>query len=138
MLDKSYEDKLSGKISEDYWCRRSREWEEEMIDYRMQISRHEKANFNYYDTGVKILELAKQAHALYLKQNHQERRKLLDQVVLNCTYDRGSLSVSYRKPFDILAEGLICNKWRGIRDDFKTFLCDMPQDVGELIQVVAT
>jgi site-specific DNA recombinase len=116
ILDMAYEDKLSGKISEDYWCRRSQDWEAEILDCRMQISRHEEVNFNYYETGTQILELAKQAHSLYLKQNHQERRRLLDQVVSNCTYDRGSLSVSYRKPFDILAEGLIRNKWRGRRD----------------------
>ncbi len=29
------------------------------------------------------------------------------------------------------------NKWQGIRDDFMTFLRDMPQDLIELIQAVA-
>lgn len=27
--------------------------------------------------------------------------------------------------------------WQSIRDDFKTFLCDMPQEVVEMITVVA-
>ena len=116
LLDKAYEDKLAGKISEDYWCRRAQAWEIEIKECRDQIRRHDEANINYYETGMRILELAKEAHSLYLRQNHFERRKLLEQVVSNCTFDHGSLSFSYKKPFDILAKGLKNNKWRGRRD----------------------
>ena len=116
LLDKAYNDKLEGKISEDYWLRRSQQWEDEIRSCRHQISRHDNANMNYYRTGVQILELANKAYFLYLRQNHYERRKLLDQVLLNCTFNNGSLSFSYKKPFDILAKGLEDNKWRGRRD----------------------
>jgi len=112
LLDKAYNDKLEGKISEDYWLRRCQQWEDEIRSCRHQISRHDNANMNYYRTGVQILELANKAYFLYLRQNHYERRKLLDQVLLNCTFNNGSLSFSYKKPFDILAKGLENNKWR--------------------------
>jgi len=76
------------------------------------------ANKNYYRTGVQILELANKAYFLYLRQNHHERRKILDQVVLNCFFDNGNLSFSYKKPFDILAKGLVSNKWPAGMDVF--------------------
>jgi len=116
LLDKAYTDKLEGKISEEYWLRRSQDWKAELLSCRHQICCHDHANINYYKTGLQILEIANKAYFLYLRQNHQERRKLLDQVLLNCSYDNGSLSFSYRKPFDILAKGLKNNKWRGRRD----------------------
>jgi hypothetical protein len=34
----------------------------------------------------------------------------------DCTFDRGSLSVTYRKPFDRLVEGNRSGDWLGGRD----------------------
>lgn len=37
-------------------------------------------------------------------------------LLSNCTLDRGTLYPAYKKPFDILAEGLQSEDWRGGRD----------------------
>jgi hypothetical protein len=105
MLDKAYEDKLAGSVSDELWKRKSAEWESELSDIRGQLQAHENANFQYYESGVQILELANQAYGLYLAHNRQEQRRLLDTLLLNCTFDRGTLYPTYRKPFDILAKG---------------------------------
>jgi hypothetical protein len=56
-------------------------------------------------TAAKILELAKQAENLYKSQKPAEQRRLLETVLSNCTFNRGSLTPTYRKPFDLLVRG---------------------------------
>jgi hypothetical protein len=52
-------------------------------------------------TGEKILELVKRAGILYKTQDPAEQRQLLDSVLSNCTFDRGSVCPTYKKPFDL-------------------------------------
>jgi len=72
----------------------------------------------------KILELAKNAHSLFIQQNSHEQARLLRTLVSNCTFDRGSLSVTYVKPFDILVEGNENGNWLGVRDGFHNWLVE--------------
>jgi len=113
MQDRAYEDRLSEKITESYWQRRSEEWEDELVNIRSELAAHENANLNYYQTGVEIIELAKMAHSMYLSQSRQEQRRLLNTLLSNCTYDRGTLCPTYNKPFDILAKGAEIQSMRG-------------------------
>ena len=62
--------------------------------------------WGYIDQGIQILELAQQAHSLYVRQNVREKRRLLDTVLWNCTLDDVTLYPTYRKPFDLIAEGV--------------------------------
>jgi site-specific DNA recombinase len=71
---------------------------------------------DYAATGEKILELAKNARFLYQQQDFAERRRLLDSVLSNCTFDRGSLCPTYAKPFDLLAQGRETGNWRALQD----------------------
>jgi len=116
LLDRAYEDKLSSKITEEFWERKSSEWNAELLDIEHEIKAHRNANLNYYETGTQILELANRAYDLYLKQERHEQRKLLDTILSNCTFYRGTLCPTYRKPFDILAKGSESQSIRGLRD----------------------
>src|SRR5688500_13038267 len=53
---------------------------------------------------------------LMLKVKSPMRRGLLKTLVSNCTFDRGSLLATYRKPFDMLVEGNENGNWLGGRD----------------------
>ena len=72
--------------------------------------------------GSQIIELAKDAYDLYLQQTNYERRTLLDQVLSNCTIDDGTLCVTYRKPFDLFANGDETEIKRGWLYEFRNFL----------------
>jgi hypothetical protein len=63
-----------------------------------------------------ILELAKNAHNLFIRQDPREQARLLKTLVSNSTFDRGNLSVAYVKPFDLLVEGNETENWLGGRD----------------------
>jgi hypothetical protein len=47
---------------------------------------------------------------------------LLKTLVWNSTFDRGSLSVAYVKPFDMLVEGNENGNWLGVRDGIRNWL----------------
>jgi site-specific DNA recombinase len=115
-IDRAYEDRLAGRVSDDLWLRKSKEWEHELADIRRDTALHESASHDYMSKGSKILELAQTAPAQFLTQNAAEQARLLKTVLSNCTFDRGSLSVTWVKPFDLLARGNENGDWLGGRD----------------------
>jgi len=113
LLDKAYEDKLTGTISPELWQRKSTEWQEELISIRQQLNAFENATADYYRLGMEILELANSAYGLYLKQEWEEKAKLLRTLLSNSTFVCGTLYPTYNKPFDILAKGSEFQSKRG-------------------------
>ena len=110
-LDRGYEDYLEGKISETFWTRKSDEWETELGTVETEMGRLSRPAPDYAVTGQKILELVKQAEFLYKSQNPAEQRRLLETVLSNCTFDRGTLCPTYSKPFDLLVRGNETGDW---------------------------
>ena len=88
----------------------------ELATIEEELSRLSRPSPAYAATGEKILELAKHAHFLYAQQPFAERRRLLDAVLSNCTFDRGTFCPTYTKPFDLLVQGNQTGNWRGRRD----------------------
>ena len=114
--DRAYEDFVEGRISEEFWTRKSQRWEAELQVIDTERTRVEQPRPAMMVTARKILELAKQAESLYKSQNLAEQRRLLETVLSNCTFDRGSLCATYAKPFDLLVRGNETGEWRGRRD----------------------
>ena len=115
-LDRAYDDRLAGKISEELWMRRSTAWEADLASVGQEVKQHQQASHNYSATGSKILELCQSAYSLYSQQKPVEQRRLLKILLSNCTFDRGTLTPTYNKPFDLLAEGNKTGNWLGGRD----------------------
>jgi site-specific DNA recombinase len=115
-LDRGYDDFVEGRITEEFWTRKSQAWEAELRVIAEERARVEQVKPATALTAEKTLELAKQAENLYKSQDPAEQRRLLETVLSNCTFDRGSLSVTYSKPFDLLVRGNQTGEWRGRRD----------------------
>ena len=101
--DAMYIDKLDGKVSEDFFSRKSEEWGAEQANILRKIEQHQSANRFYLEEGTRFLELAQKAVTLYEKQEMEEKRRLLNFVFSNSTWKDGKLKPVYRKPFDLLA-----------------------------------
>jgi site-specific DNA recombinase len=56
------------------------------------------------DEGVQILELARNAQRLFAKQEPREKRRLLNFVLSNCSWENGAVRATFRQPFDLLAK----------------------------------
>ncbi len=82
----------------------SAEWREEQNRCLRDIERHQNAEQSYMNEGVALLELARNAQSLFERQDAREKRRLLNFVLSNCTWDDGEVVATFRQPFDLLAE----------------------------------
>jgi site-specific DNA recombinase len=110
-LDQIYLDKLDGKISEDFWLRKTQQWQQEEQQILVAMKALEEATPDRSLNAVRILELANKAYSLYLRQNHTERGKLLRIVLSNCLIDSVSIYPTYRKPFDLILGAAKTGEW---------------------------
>jgi site-specific DNA recombinase len=115
-LDQAYLDKLDGKISEEFWNRKSAEWIAEEQQVLLAMQGLEQAKPERMIDAVRTLELANKAYFLYLKQEPAEKAKLLKLVLSNCAIDAASIYPTYRKPFDLIFDRTRTGEWRARRD----------------------
>ena len=99
-----YIDKLDGKICGDFYDQMAGEWREEQRRLQREIDRHETAEQSYMDEGVQILELAQNAQRLFEQQEPRQKRRLLNFLLSNCSWEDGEVIATFRQPFDLLAE----------------------------------
>jgi site-specific DNA recombinase len=103
-INAMYLDKLDGRVDGAFFDKMSAEWREEQNRCLQEIERHEAAEQSYMDEGVQILELARNAQRLFERQEPRQKRRLLNFVLSNCTWEDGEVVATFRQPFDLLAE----------------------------------
>jgi site-specific DNA recombinase len=116
-MDQMYEDKLDGKIDEQFWTRRMSECRMQERSLESQLSAlSTKVSSDSVLTVQRVFELANRAHFLYLARNSEERGQLLKMVLLNCATDGVTLTPTYRKPFDVIFRRAKNEEWSGRED----------------------
>ena len=108
-LDTMYVDKLDGRIDASAFDRLASKWREDQAECLRLVRQHQAANQSYMAEGVRLLELARSARILFDRQQPDEKRRLLDFLVSNCTWRDGRLSAEFRQPFDLLADATRSN-----------------------------
>ena len=103
-LDAMYVDKLDGRVDAAFFDKMAAEWRAEQARCRREIDRYLEADKSYMDEGVRILELARNAQRLFERQEPRQKRRLLNFVLSNCTWEDGEVIATFRQPFDLLAE----------------------------------
>ena len=121
-IDRGYDDNVEGRISDALWTRKSGEWETELAIVNAELSALERPAMSFVATGERILELVKRAGILYKTQEPAEQRRVIDSVLSTCTFDRGSVYPTYKKPFDLFARASETGEWRGVWDEFRNYL----------------
>lgn len=99
-----YVDKLDGRIDNHFFEKLSGDWRTEQNRCLREISWHQKADQNYLEHGVRLLEMAQGAARIFKKQNAHEKRRMLNFALSNCTWKDGKLSASFKQPFSFIAE----------------------------------
>jgi site-specific DNA recombinase len=102
-----YVDKLDGLVDTALFEKMSNQWREEQSRCQREIARHLCADRSYLSEGIALLDLARNAQRLFAKQEPHEKRRLLNFLLSNCTWDDGKVVATFRQPFDILAETII-------------------------------
>ena len=106
-INAMYVDKLDGLVDAAFFERMSNQWRDEQNRCQCEIDRCQNADKSYMDEGVQLLELARNAQRLFAMQEPREKRRLLNFVLSNCTWEDGEVVATFRQPFDLLAETTI-------------------------------
>jgi len=116
-MDAACADKLDGKISDEIWKRKQADWETEGSRIKSRISGQVQIDGENNLLSIsRILELAHNAHSLYVTQKPAEQAELLKKVLLNCSIDAVSFYPVYRKPFDLIFKRAKNEEWSGRED----------------------
>src|ERR1700735_5428530 len=98
-----YEDRLDGRIDLSLFERKSGEYRQEQARITAEINGFGTADGQYMDAGIRLLELTRNMHRLFEKQQAAEKRRLLDFVVSNSVWKGGEIVPVWRQPFDMIA-----------------------------------
>jgi site-specific DNA recombinase len=99
-LEKIYEDKLDGLISEEFWFKKHNDYVLEQNSLLKSLEQHEQGSNNYLETGIQLIELSQRASELYSKQNSTERRRLLRFLSSNYMLKAQKLDCKLKEPFE--------------------------------------
>ena len=111
LRDKAYEDKLRGTISEERWLEMDGRWSEKANALTAQMCVLESQEGPALDEAEIAFKLLQRAPGLYSRQSHEERARLLRVLLSNSELRDGKIVPAYRKPFDLVAEGLQRLTW---------------------------
>lgn len=78
-----------------------------------------------FDLAAETIELSYQIDRLYLTANSSQKRKLLRTILSNCILNGATLTPIYRKPFDLIAKGVVSNNKLGDWDSVEA-VCVIP------------
>ncbi len=104
LINAAYEDKLEGRIDNDFFNAKRAEWEQQRAEAAEEISRLARVSAQNLDTAILVLELGNRAYDLIYSREPLQQRRLLEVLCLNSTFVDGRLTVTFRKPFDVLAQ----------------------------------
>jgi site-specific DNA recombinase len=102
-LDVMYEDRLDGRIDLSLFERKSGEYRQDQARIQAEINGFGTVDGQYMDAGIRLLELTRNMHRLFEKQQAAEKRRLLDFVVSNSVWREGKIVPVWRQPFEMIA-----------------------------------
>jgi len=111
MRDRAYEDKLTGKIAEKRWLEMEQRWTDQEESLVSQISALRLEEGPAEDEAEATFKLLQCAPELYKRQSHAERARLLKVLLSNSILMGGKIEPVYKKPFDLVAEGVHSGNW---------------------------
>lgn len=119
-LERVYEDHLDDNVPKEQYEKLSDKYARRLDEIDVEMRKHDKADVNYYDFGVRILELAKNAQLLYEMAEPEEKQELLHYLLSNSQLKDRTPIFGLKKPFNKVSE-------RAKTDNRKSW-----QPVGEL------
>lgn len=116
-IDTLYDDKVDGKITEDFYNRKYAEYDAELQKSKRDIHRLDEANKKYLNLGSAIFELAQASAKIYEScPSDVEKRELLNTVFSNLKVRDGNVVPDYQKGIALVAARAKNNDWLGSMD----------------------
>ncbi|MBX3114456.1 MAG: recombinase zinc beta ribbon domain-containing protein [Fimbriimonadaceae bacterium] len=103
-LSNLYLDHVADRISSETYEDLRSKFEDELQSIRTVLSGMDRAESNLFDTGLQMLELARDAWKTFLEAKPMDRRDILMALGWNSTVIDGKVEVSMLEPFQSLYE----------------------------------
>lgn len=101
---KIYDDKIDGKITEEFYQKKLKQYTQEKTLIQQSLSKHTNANAKYYELATNIYDLSQRAKEIYLKTQEKEyKRQLIKLIFATLTINSGKLSYTFTKAFQVLS-----------------------------------
>lgn len=105
--------RLSHEIDEDTYGRKGTELRDRLASIKLQLDAIDRSHDESAELASKVFELSQTLREKWLTSDYDIKRRILEIICLNCTLDGATLCPTIRKPFDVVAEGLISKNSRG-------------------------
>jgi site-specific DNA recombinase len=107
--------RMDDQIDDAIFARKSTELRDRLAGVKLQLDVIDRSHDETAELATKVFELSQTLRAQWLSADYAAKRRILEIVFLNCRLDDVTLVPSIRKPFDLLAEGLLTETSRGDR-----------------------
>lgn len=98
-LNKLYIDRIDGVIDEDFYNENRKAWQTEIDDAQIGLNAILKNNKYFIEDVSRVLELCKNASYVYLNGNDDEKRKLVNLLCSNLSWDGENLHIELKSAF---------------------------------------
>jgi hypothetical protein len=105
--------RLNGEIESDTYAAKATELRDREGRLKLQLAACDVGRHENNEIAVKAFELSQSLRAKWLTADYSAKRRFLEIVFLNFVLDDVTLVPTTRKPFDMLAEGLLVSSSRG-------------------------
>jgi site-specific DNA recombinase len=107
--------RLHEEIEKETYAAKGTELRDRAARLSLQIETHDRGRAELGEIAIKAFELSQTLKDKWLTADYRAKRRLLEIVCLNFNLDDVTLVAEWRKPFDILANGLVSEKSRADR-----------------------
>jgi YesN/AraC family two-component response regulator len=107
--------RIDNQIEQATFARKQTELRDRLSDIKLQLDVLDRSHDETAELACKVFELSQTLRQQWLVADYAAKRRILEIVFLNCRLDDVTLVPTIRKPFDVLAEGLVSENSRGDR-----------------------
>ena len=105
--------RMAEDIDQETFARKHTEIRDRLASIKLQLDVLDRSHDETAELASKVFELSQTLRQQWLTADYAAKRRILEIVFLNCRLDDVTLVPTMRKPFDVLAEGLVSEKSRG-------------------------
>jgi site-specific DNA recombinase len=107
--------RLAEDIDQETFARKHTEMRDRLASIKLQLDVLDRSHDETAALAAKVFELSQTLREQWVTADYAAKRRILEIVFLNCRLEDVNLVPTMRKPFDVLAEGLISKNSRGER-----------------------
>ncbi|HLJ94364.1 MAG TPA: hypothetical protein VKU02_14355 [Gemmataceae bacterium] len=105
--------RLAEDIDQETFARKHTELRDRLASIKLQLDAVDRSHDETAELATKVFELSQTLRQQWVTADYAAKRRILEIVFLNCRLEGVTLVPTMRKPFDVLAEGLLSAKSRG-------------------------